>query len=189
MILNSFMIFLFIIGLLLTILSFHTYNKLTNCFSATLRSNLRSSIVIGSILMALPIGFLICKKKCNCEFDQKQSWQMYAILVSLIILGIYISILAKNIKDETTKCNIDLGMIPRLLYWISVIQAVIPSIYLAYLAYDKTKDKLKSQPLGYARPEVGYARPEVGYARPEVGYARPEVFINNASSDSDDADG
>ena len=143
MILNMFMIFLFMIGLLLTILSFHTYNKLTNCFSATLRSDLRSSIVIGSILMGLAIGFLACKKKCDCNFSKKSSWQMYAILVSLIILGIYVSILSKNIKDETTKCNIDLGIIPHLLYWISVIQAVIPSLYLAYLAYDMNKDKIK----------------------------------------------
>lgn len=143
MILQGLMVFLFIIGFLLTILSFYSYSKLTNnCTSEQLRMNLRIAICIGSIFMALSVAYSICINKCQCE-DSKD-WKIYVLLGFMFAMGIYLAVLTSNIKKDFKDCDVDLGNLPDILLWIAIIQVIVigcgSGIYI-YKTLKKDSDK------------------------------------------------
>lgn len=142
MILYILMGFLFMIGLLLVVISFQVYNKLTSsCTSSQLRLNLRIAIGIGSTIMALTLGYGICMKNCNCVIGSVGDYKTYVLLGFMFILGICLSVLTGSIKNISNECNINIGCLTTNLYWISVIQTVIIGFVIVYYIYKVIKDK------------------------------------------------
>ena len=142
MILHVLMGFLFFMGILLNILSFYAYSKLTTkCTYGNLKVNLRIAICIGSFFMASSLAFFICTGRCDCDINSK-NWPIYVLLSFMLIIGIYLSVLTANIKSELEKCQEDIGSLPTILFWVSIIQIVaIVSGYGIYIYNKKKSDK------------------------------------------------
>jgi hypothetical protein len=142
-ILHIFMFTVFVIGLLLIITAFTAYSKLKNtCTSDSLRSKLRWAIGIGTSIVVLSIGYTVCLKKAGstCDFGERTEWKMYIMLLSLFCIGVGLLTLTIGIKKDIKSkgCDIDLGIIPDILMVISIIQLIIPVLYVTYIIVKKS---------------------------------------------------
>ena len=143
-ILHLFIFFIFVVGILLIILNFNIYSKLTDeCNSKDLRTKLRFVIGLGTTFVTIAIGYTICinKSGCDCDFE-KSNWKNYSILVALILLGGGLLALTIEINNDikSNLCDIDFGIIPDILIGLSIAQIIIPSFYIFYIMYKNKKD-------------------------------------------------
>lgn len=147
--LHILMIFNFIIGILLLIISFSIYSKLTeNCSSKDIRDKLKISIIIASVLVSISVGYGLCisRDACHCDFGKKSNAKINTILLFLIALGSTLLWLNYGIKNDLNKpgCNISVGSLPNILIGICFVQVVVPSLYLISLItklYDDSDGK------------------------------------------------
>ena len=145
-VLHLFMFLLFVIGLLLLMTSFTAYSKLDDtCRSDGLRSKLRLSICIGTVLVTLSIGYMVCLNKggCKCDFGERSDWKIYSMLGVLMVMGGGLLALTIGIKNDAKKdgCHIDLGSIPDILIGLSIAQIIIPIAYIVYIVTNLPKNK------------------------------------------------
>jgi hypothetical protein len=134
--LHLFMFLLFVIGILLIITTFSAYGKLKDkCGSDGLRNKLRWAIVLGTTLVTLSLGYIVCINKSNCSCSFGEGWKIYSLLTILAILGGGLLVLTLGIKKDLKKdgCDIELGMIPMVLMILSISQIILPIIYIFYI--------------------------------------------------------
>lgn len=147
--LNILMIFNFIIGILLLIISFYIYSELTeNCSSEDIRDKLKISIIIASVLISISVGYGLCVKRnaCDCNFGKTSNAKINTILLFLIALGSTLLWLNYGIKNDLNKpgCNISVGSLPDILIVICFVQVIVPGLYLIALItklYDDSDGK------------------------------------------------
>jgi hypothetical protein len=140
---HIFMFIMFVIGLLLIITTFTAYSKLEDtCKSDGLRSKLRWAIGIGTTLVALSIGYTVCVVKDGriCNFGERANWKIYTMLSLLFCMGVGLLILTVGIKNDIKSegCDIDLGSVPDILMVISIIQLIVPLLYMTYIIVKKS---------------------------------------------------
>lgn len=136
--LHVFMFILFVIGLLLIITTFSAYSKLgSDCTSPGLRTKLRWAIGIGTVFFTLSIGYSVCvtRKGCKCDFGERATWKIYAMLIALMGMGGGLLALSTGIKSDLKKCNVNLGSIPDIITGLAVVQIVLPALYIAWIVY------------------------------------------------------
>jgi hypothetical protein len=130
---------LFIIGLLLMILSSIAFNKLEQCESQKLKINLKIALCIGSALMAFAASYALCIFKCGCKLTI-HNLNMY-MLPFVFVIGIYTAVLSKSIMDESKRCIVEIGVFPKFIFGLSIVQSILTGIYLLYLLYRRFKPK------------------------------------------------
>jgi len=140
--LTLFVVLLFVIGLILVIISFTAYSKITeSCKSKKLRSYLRWCVGVGSVLLTIGIMYFVCTKKegCKCDFDIDAGWKIYLTLFILVVMGGFLVYLVAGIQREIKSggCDIDLGSLLEVLWGISIAQIVLPLIYTGIVLYTK----------------------------------------------------
>jgi len=134
-----------ILGLLLIVVSFMAYQKLTEgCTSDKLRTYLRIATGLGSAIFTIGFGYVFCWYKCNCNVGVRSKARVYFFLFLLLVMGIGLLVLIYGIDDELKKpeCNVDLGMLPTILKWAGIIDIIVIVLYGAYTAYQKYPDVL-----------------------------------------------
>lgn len=149
--LHVFVFMLFVIGVLLTTISFFAYSKLGDkCTSTTLRTKLRIAIAIGSALFSLAVGYYFCvnDSHCNCSFDTDKM-KINTMLTISLLLGVGLLVLTLGIKSELSKpdCNVDLGILPTLLLGIAGLQISSSVLYLANMIIKGLPEKKPSPPV------------------------------------------
>jgi hypothetical protein len=130
---------LFIIGLLLMILSSIAFNKLEQCESQKLKINLKIALCIGSALMAFAASYALCIFKCGCKLTI-HNLNMY-MLPFVFVIGIYTAVLSKSIMDESKRCIVEIGVFPKFIFGLSIVQSILTGIYLLYLLYRRFRPK------------------------------------------------
>ena len=144
--LHIFMFLLFAIGILLLMITLSADSKLgTDCTSKDLRTKLRMAIILGTVFLTISLGYAVCvmKKGCKCDFGQRATWKIYTMLAVLMGMGGFLLYLTLGIHSDLKKdgCKVDLGVIPTILMWLSIVQIVLPIMYIAYIVYTGKKPK------------------------------------------------
>jgi hypothetical protein len=144
-ILIGLMLFIFIIGILLNIACYNIYswNKLKgSCATKKLHNYLTIIIIIGSIFMAIPIGYMLCHKNCNCNYDKgdTKNWIIYLLIICLVSLSIFLQVIISNLRTELSKCGNE-SNISSLLKWISIVQLIVIFMFSGIYIYLKVKNQ------------------------------------------------
>jgi len=142
------MLFNFVIGVLLLIISFSVYSTLTeDCSSDDIREKLKISIIIASVLVSISVGYGLCvvRGACDCNFGNTSNAKINTILLFLIALGTTLLWLNYGIKSDLNKtgCNVSAGVLPDILIGICFFQVIVPGLYLIALLtklYDDDSD-------------------------------------------------
>lgn len=149
-ILIPFMLLILVSGIGLIGLSFDAYSKLSenknidNCVTDSIKNKLRLSISIGTVLVSIFIGYFLCvfRKDCKCNFGDNSTVKMYVLMFILTVLGISMFILSSSINKDLNsgKCKISLGNFESVIKWISLVQIILPIIYVI-ISYNILKSK------------------------------------------------
>lgn len=157
--LHIFMFIVFIIGILLIIITFEAYSKLTQqCSSNSLKNKLQISIIIGTVFAITSIGYFICvmKKSCKCNIGLKASWQLYTFVVISTGMGVGLLLLSNGIKNDLKQpnCNINLNYIPDILFGLSIAQIIMSVLYFVWIIYSGAPQGSKKPPIEEDSDEV-----------------------------------
>ena len=120
---GTFMIIMFLVGLVLTIYAFKISNSILNCNEhPSVQSAVKGLIVLGIMLLSISATYMVCG--CSANIHNKTIGMGFVILmfiISIVIIGL-ISTIYNGCKEARSELPVLLGM--------SALSTVISGIYL-----------------------------------------------------------
>lgn len=131
--LATFSFFVFVVGMILTYLTYSQHAKLSNkCVSKQVQTGMNVLLVLSTMMMVIPLVQLACHWGCSCpQNDLWYKWIVVSICIMMVITG---SIVLNGLKgDCDTKSVKDfmIGLITTgsiIVFILVVLPLVIPSL-------------------------------------------------------------
>ena len=134
---TMFMSTLFIIGIILTIVSWDIDSKLETkkCTSSSLKTSNKIVLCIGVIFMVSSICFYACSTRCNSTIT---GFHYSFYIFAMLSLGIALIVLGAIISSESSKLECDNTGTPSTIWGLGVVIVIACVMYF----YSQYKDKL-----------------------------------------------
>lgn len=154
---NTFMVFMFIVGLIIVITSFIGYGQIIDsCSTPSLKNSLRVCIIVGSILMTLTGGYYYCYKYCKCDYGEVSEYKLYGVLAVIMLLGISLIIFGSGIQNNISDgCTNTLKNIPTVYF---ILGGIIAGFSLIAILVIVKRGPPKSPPKPEETKEGAHAR-------------------------------
>lgn len=148
--LNIFMFVTFCVGLLLLISSFSAFSKIKAlCTSGRLLTLLRLETGLGSAFVSIALGYMICIRRCNCNFGDLTDMKMIVLLSLTFIMGLLITVISFMIWKELKNCKVNLGWMSWAPIALGLAEVLTVIVYTVYRIKSKRKkDEEKDEEKG-----------------------------------------
>ena len=152
------MLIILVIGILLVLTVFWSNNKLksSECEDIQLINDLRTCLILGTILSIIPLSYIICKMGCkNSSSIDVNVTNMSVLCIFMLAISIVMMIYSVRIQNGLKRCNIvNMKGLPFGLLITSIIIMVMSITVMGMLIYNKRQvieNIIKDKKLKYSK--------------------------------------